>query len=69
MSLKAINRACYTLCVVSICGSVLAGMGMVWVTDFDEALWQIPASFLILFFAAGATLAVNNELARSGNAE
>ncbi len=65
MSLKVINRVCYTLCVVSICGSALTGMGVVWLDPVDDAPWRILASFLILFFAAGATLAVNNELARS----
>ncbi len=64
MKIAAINKICYTACVISICGSAIVGMAMVWSDSLDDTLWRVLMSFLILFLAAGGMLAVNNTFMR-----
>ncbi len=62
MRLALVNKICYTICVVSVCGSTITGLWMVWSEDADQIAWRFLMSFLILFLAAGAMIAVNAAL-------
>lgn len=63
MSLSTINKVCYTLCVVSVCGSAVSGLLIVWLEAFESG-WRVLMSFLILLLAAATMIAVNTTLAR-----
>lgn len=68
MDLKALNRICFTICIICIVAGTALTFTMIWVTYDSEFLWKAWLSLGVLFFASLATWVVSQLLGggRSG---
>ena len=59
ISTQALNKICFSICIVSIVVGMLLGMVMVWTPGVSEVLWRLMGTVAIVFFGASATLTVS----------
>ena len=59
MGLRALNRVCFTICVVCIVLGVVMGLGLIWVSKDSEFVWKGLATVGVVFAGSAATLSVS----------
>jgi hypothetical protein len=62
MNLTALNRVCFTICILCIVFGTVLALALIW-GDFDkEFLWKSELSLSVLFLAAALALSVSRTL-------
>lgn len=63
VNLEALNRICFTICIVCIVVGTVLSLQMIW-GDIrgNEVMWKLWATNGVLFLAAALTLSVNKTL-------
>jgi len=62
MNIDALNKICFTLCLVSIALATLIAFALIWGSGDKEFLWKSELSMGVLFFSSAATLSVSKTL-------
>jgi ABC-type transport system involved in multi-copper enzyme maturation permease subunit len=59
MNLQALNKICFTICIVCIVLSTLLTFYLIWGSANNETIWRLLLSLFIVFLAAVLTLSVS----------
>lgn len=59
MDLRALNKICFTICIVCIVIGVVLGLSIIWVTHTSEFAWKGFATVSVVFLGAALTLGVS----------
>lgn len=59
MDLRALNKICFTICIVCIAIGVVFGLALIWVTHSSEIAWKGFATVSVVFLGAALTLSVS----------
>jgi len=67
MDLKALNKVCFTTCIVCIVLGTVLSLAMIWgeVKD-NEFIWKSWLTIGLFFLASALTLSVSKTLGRRG---
>jgi hypothetical protein len=69
MNLKALNKICFTICIVCIVVGVVLGLALIWATQDSEIMWKGLGTVAVLFFGSALTLAVSNTFTRKSGSK
>jgi len=67
--MKALNKICFTICIVCIVIGVLLALSLIWGTHDSEITWKGLGTVGILFCGSALTLAVSNAFARKSGSK
>ena len=65
MTLKIVNRICYTIAIVCITAGVVYGLMLIWGDHWRKDAWKGLASLAVVFLGAVMTLSVNQIMLRN----
>ncbi|MCE9603749.1 MAG: hypothetical protein K8U03_02475 [Planctomycetia bacterium] len=65
MTLKIVNRICYTIAIVCIIAGVVYGLMLIWGDYWDKDAWKGLASLSVVLLGAVMTLSINQILLRN----
>ena len=68
MDLRALNKACFTICVFCIVTGTALAFAMIWGGYRDEFVWKSLVSVGVLFLASSLTLSVSKAFGGKGKA-
>lgn len=68
MNLTALNRICWTICIVCIVTGTALSLSMIWTKYQPEFLMKAWSTMGVLFFASAATLIVSRVLGGNNTA-
>lgn len=67
MSLRFLDKVCFTMCLVCILAGTVLSLMMVWTEIRDnEFIWKCWMTILVLFLASALTLSVSKTFAGRG---
>lgn len=66
MDLRALNKICFTICIVCIVIGVVLGLSIIWVTHTSEFAWKGFATVSVVFLGAALTLGVSTTFGGKG---
>jgi hypothetical protein len=66
MNFAALNRICWTVCIICIVAGTTLSISMIWSTYESEFLWKAWLTIGVLFFASLATLVVSKVVGGKG---
>jgi hypothetical protein len=69
MDIKALNKICFTICIVCIVIGVLLGLSLIWGTHDSKVQWKGLGTAGVLFFGSALTLAVSNTFTRKSGSK
>jgi hypothetical protein len=59
MNLAALNKICFTICIICIVLGTVLAISMIWVTYPSDFLWKFWSTNGVIFLAAVLTLIVS----------
>jgi len=59
MNTSALNKICFTICIVCIIVGVFMSLAMIWTPSINETMWRGLGTVGIVFLGAAATLSVS----------
>jgi hypothetical protein len=59
VDLRALNKVCFTICIVCIVIGVVLGLALIWVSQSSEFVWKGFATVGVVFLGAALTLSVS----------
>ncbi len=62
MNMNALNKICFTICLVTVVLAMLLAFALIWGGGDKEFLWKGELSGGVLFCASAATLSVGKSL-------
>jgi hypothetical protein len=62
MDMQALNKICFTICIVTVVIATLLAFVLIWGSGDKEFLWKGELSVGVLFFASAVTLSVAKTL-------
>jgi hypothetical protein len=67
MSLKILNKICFTICIVCIVVGIVLGLALIWGSHDNEVMWKGLGTVSVLFAGSLLTLAVNNAFSKKSS--
>lgn len=65
MTLRIINRICYTIAIVCIISGVVYALALIWGDHWRKDAWKGLATLSVVFLGAVMTLSVNQIMLRN----
>lgn len=59
MNSQALNKICFSICIVCIVIGVMISLVMIWTPGINEVMWRCLGTVGIVFLGAAATLSVS----------
>ena len=59
MDLRALNKICFTICIICIVIGIVLGLALIWVSQSSEFVWKCFATVSVVFLGAALTLSVS----------
>ncbi len=59
--MSALNKICFTLCVIATIAAISLALSMIWVTHSSEFIWKSLATCGIVFLGASSVAAVGRK--------
>jgi hypothetical protein len=64
MNIKALNKICFTICIVCIVIGILLGIIIIWDSQDSEVIWKGFGTVAVLFAGSLLTLTVSKAYAQ-----